>query len=105
MRRGDVYWLRLPRQKPRPAIILSPDFLNDVRDRVLIVPCTSQRTDSATHTEFLLDGAALPKPTKAQCQDIATFRKIHLSGKIRALTPREIDAMNRAVEIATGMGI
>jgi mRNA-degrading endonuclease toxin of MazEF toxin-antitoxin module len=103
MNRGDLFWINLPDQKKRPAVILSPDFLIDVRDRVLVAPCTSQRINDITQTEVLLDQDNLPKPTKIQCQDLGTFRKDILGDKIRSLTEHELESLNRAVEIVTGL--
>jgi mRNA-degrading endonuclease toxin of MazEF toxin-antitoxin module len=103
MKRGDLFWIQLPDQKKRPAVILSPNFLIDVRDRVLVAPCTSQRIDEIAHTEVLLDRDLLPKPTKVQCQDMGTFRKKHFEEKIRSLTEHEVESLNQAVEIVTGL--
>lgn len=103
MNRGGVYWLNVTDQKTRPAVVVSPDFLNDVRDRVLVAPCTSQRTDDVTQTEVLLDNKGLPRRTKVQCQDLGTFPRQYFSDHIRSLTPDELRSLDEALLIVTGL--
>ncbi|MFB6356941.1 MAG: type II toxin-antitoxin system PemK/MazF family toxin [bacterium] len=101
--RGDLFWLELPDQKNRPVVIVSPNFLNEVRNRVVVAPCTSRRTNEIAKTEVLLDTTGLSKQTKVQCQDVGTFQKQHLTDKIRSLTPSELEALDRALLIITGL--
>ncbi|MGM0380763.1 MAG: type II toxin-antitoxin system PemK/MazF family toxin [bacterium] len=101
--RAGIYWTELPEQKARPAVIISPGFLNEVRPRLLAAPCTSQRTGEVTHTEVLLASKNLPRPTKVQCQDIASIKKKYFKTHIRNLNAREVNSLNGAIEIATGL--
>lgn len=103
MNRGDLYWMELPEQKSRPAVVLSPDFLIQVRDRVLTAPCTSRRMEEVTRTEVKLDIVKLDKPTKVQTQDMGTFRKSVFGEYIRPLSPDEMDTLNKAIAITTGL--
>jgi len=95
--------VKIPDQKPRPAVIISPGFLNEVRPRVLAAPCTSQRVDKIARTEVLLDSTNLPRTTKVQCQDIASIKKTDLNSHIRPLTTGELTTLNQAIKIATGL--
>ena len=103
IKRETIFWTELPGQKARPAVVVSPGFLNEVRPRLLAAPCTSRRTDEITRTELLLDAKNLPKPTKVQCQDLASIKKKYLKAHIRNLYPGEVNSLNEAITIATGL--
>lgn len=103
IRRAEIYWAERSDRKPRPVVVVSPGFLNDVRNRVLAAPCTSKRVEEVTHTEVRLNSESLPKPTKVQCQDVASLRITVLTGRIRPLTDQEVESFDRAITIAVGL--
>jgi mRNA interferase MazF len=73
-RRGEVYWLRL--DKNRPALIISNDSLNRHALDVCVVPITS-----VLHGRFALrvaiqaGDAGLARNSWAKCDQVATVNK------------------------------
>ena len=62
VRRGDVYWVNLDStvgteiRKTRPALIVSPDDMNDALPRVLVAPITSKGQPLGCRPEVELAG-------------------------------------------------
>lgn len=62
VRRGDVYWVNLDStvgteiRKTRPALIVSPDDMNDALPRVLVAPITSKGQPLVCRPEVELAG-------------------------------------------------
>jgi len=62
--RGDVYWVNLDPtigteiQKTRPALVVSPDDMNDALPRVIIAPITSAGQPLGCRPEVKLKGKA-----------------------------------------------
>jgi mRNA interferase MazF len=93
-RRGEVYWLRL--DKDRPALIISSDVLNRHALDVCVVPITS-----AHHGRFALrvairagDGG-LTRDSWAKCDQVTTLDKQAVDypplGRLSAATLRSIE--------------
>jgi len=60
--RGDVYWVNLDPtigteiQKTRPALVVSPDDMNNVLPRVIIAPITSAGQAMGCRPEVIFQG-------------------------------------------------
>lgn len=60
--RGDVYWVSLDPtvgteiQKTRPALIISPDDMNEVLPRVIVAPLTSKGQQLGCRPQVVVDG-------------------------------------------------
>ena len=60
--RGDVVWVNLDPtigseiQKPRPALVVSPDDMNTVLPRVIIAPITSAGQPMGCRPEVIFQG-------------------------------------------------
>jgi mRNA interferase MazF len=88
MRRGDIYFADLNPvvgseiAKQRPVLIVSNDANNRAASTVTVVPLTSQ-VNRVYPFEVLLsmDDTGLPKPSKAQVQQIRTISKQRLLGR------------------------
>jgi mRNA interferase MazF len=88
MRRGDIYFADLNPvvgseiAKQRPVLIVSNDANNRAASTVTVVPLTSQ-VNRIYPFEVLLtmDDTGLPKPSKAQVQQIRTISKQRLLGQ------------------------
>lgn len=62
VKRGEVYWVNLDPtvgteiKKTRPALIVSPDDLNDALPRVIIAPLTSKSQALGCRPQVKFDG-------------------------------------------------
>ena len=100
IRRGEVFWVFFDRssggevRKRRPAIVVSNDAANAVLNRVVVVPVTSQ-------TAKLYPGEARitveGRPAKAMADQIATASKQRLGSRVGALTPADLESVERAI--------
>lgn len=88
MRRGDIYFADLNPvigseiAKQRPVLIVSNNANNRAASTVTVVPLTSQ-VNRVYPFEVLLsmDDTGLPKPSKAQVQQIRTISKQRILGR------------------------
>ena len=84
VRRGDVYWVNLDPtigteiKKTRPALVVSPDDLNTVLPRVIIVPLTSKGQLLGCRPEVIFDG----RPARILLDQIHCVDKRRLLGKM-----------------------
>ena len=82
--RGDVYWVNLDPtvgteiKKTRPALVVSPDDLNTVLPRVIIVPLTSTGQSLGCRPEVIFDG----RPARILLDQIRCVDKRRLLGKM-----------------------
>lgn len=82
--RGDVYWVNLDPtvgteiKKTRPALVVSPDDLNTVLPRVIIVPLTSKGQSLGGRPEVIFDG----RPARILLDQIRCVDKRRLLGKM-----------------------
>jgi mRNA-degrading endonuclease toxin of MazEF toxin-antitoxin module len=86
VRRGDIWTVSLPAfPKPRPALIVSIDPINDLRPDVLVVPIT---THTAPLRVALPDDAeitGLRSASYAKCESVGPLHKSHLKIRIGRL--------------------
>lgn len=84
VKRGEVYWVNLDPtvgteiQKTRPALIVSPDDLNDALPHVIIAPLTSKGQALGCRPEVKFDG----RNTRILLDQIRAVDKRQLLGKI-----------------------
>ena len=85
IRRGDIWTVSLPSfPKPRPALIVSIDPINDLRPDVLVVPIT---THAAPLRVSLPDGevTGLRAASFAKCESVGPLHKSNLKSRIGRL--------------------
>lgn len=84
IKRGEVYWVNLDPtisteiRKTHPALIISPDDMNDALPRVIIAPLTSQGQPLGCRPELLFEG----KHSSILLDQIRTIDKQRLAGKM-----------------------
>lgn len=84
VRRGEVYWVNLDPtigteiKKTRPALIVSPDDMNDALPRVIIAPLTSKGQPLGCRPEVLFVG----KSARILLDQIRSIDKIRLAEKM-----------------------
>lgn len=89
IRRGEVYWVNLDPtfgteiKKTRPALVVSPDDMNQSLSRVIVAPLTSQGQPLGCRPEVLFNG----RSARILLDQIRCVDKARLVGKLG-----EIDA-------------
>ncbi len=97
IRKGDIVWVGLDpttgrkQQKTRPCIVVSPDELNQFRQMIVVVPCTSKRFPFPRAIEI----NSTPKTSFALIEQLrsidAQIRVIKTEGRI---SQSELDELN-----------
>jgi mRNA interferase MazF len=88
IRRFEIYWINLDptvgreMQKTRPAVVISPDEVNDALGTILIAPITSSRRNFPTRISFQLN----KNENYIALDQIRAVDKIRLNKKISVLS-------------------
>ena len=100
MKRGEVWWARLPQPVgTRPVVLLSRDEAYPVREKVTIAPITTSKRGLATEVSLgSQDG--MPKDCVVDLDSIATIRKDSLTDQICRLTSEKMDQVHQAIRFA-----
>ena len=100
MRRGEVWWAKLPLPiGRRPIVLLSRDEAYAVRNAVTVAEITS--TIRGIPVEVALGpGDGLPKKCIVNLDTILTIRKDLLVEMITALRTEKIEQINAAIKFA-----
>ena len=104
MRRGELYWARLPQPVgKRPVLIVSRDATLAVRSRVTVAPVT--RTIRGIRSEVSLGRShGLRAASVANCDNLQTIPKIALGPRpIGRLPIPELVGLDRALRFALGV--
>jgi len=96
-KRGEIYW-GPGKKKIRPLLIVSNDLGNQYSSDVVVIPGTTQNTDSIYPVEVLVK-KGFSKPTKFQADSIFTIEKNELGEKITSLSSDMMKEINRALQI------
>ena len=84
VKRGEVYWVNLDPtvgteiKKTRPALVVSPDDMNEVLPRVIVAPLTSKAQPLGCRPEITLDG----KQARILLDQLRCVDKLRLAGKM-----------------------
>jgi len=84
VKRGEVYWVNLDPtvgteiKKTRPALVISPDDMNEVLPRVIVAPLTSKGQPLGCRPEITLDG----KQARILLDQLRCVDKLRLAGKM-----------------------
>ncbi len=86
IRRGDIWTVSLPAfAKPRPALIVSIDPINDLRPDILVVPITTQAAPLRVPMPDHPDVTGLREQSHAKCESVGPLHKSHLKARIGRL--------------------
>jgi len=85
IRRGEIWTVTLPAfPKPRPALIVSIDPINDLRPDVIVVPITSK--PAPLRVGLPVDAkTGLKTESYAKCESIGPVHKSNLKNRIGRL--------------------
>ena len=84
VKRGEVYWVNLDPtvgteiKKTRPALVISPDDMNEVLPRVIVAPLTSKGQPLGCRPEITLDG----RQARILLDQLRCVDKLRLAGKM-----------------------
>lgn len=89
----------------RPALVLSPDVINEHSPVVLIASLTSQKTDRIYPFETLIEPpeAGLNRRSKVLLMHLRSVDKRRLAGRYGAVTPETMLRVEAALKVATGL--
>ncbi len=112
MRRGEIWWARLPAASGsgagyrRPVLVVQADAFNrSAIQTVVAVAITSNTALGAAPGNVLLSRRAsgLPRASVANVAQLVTLDRALLEGRVRALPPRELDAVDRGLRLVLGL--
>jgi|SRR5919106_1649854 mRNA interferase MazF len=100
MRRGEVWWARLPPPAGRrPILLLSRDAAYDIRTSITVAPVS--RTIRDIPVEVVLDKSdGMPVRCVASLDDVTTIPKSMLDRRITMLSRAQMDRVAEAIRFA-----
>ena len=107
LRRGFVYWARLPGDKRRPVLVISPEARNERASDVLVVPASTVLRDGPWQVRLRKGEAGVTKASILKCEQITTLRKDWIEDKAlgRVLSGAKLARVERAIMRAVGIPI
>ncbi|MCI0684050.1 MAG: type II toxin-antitoxin system PemK/MazF family toxin [Gemmataceae bacterium] len=110
-KRGDVVRVRLDpvegseQAGERPALVLSPDFINDRSPIILIAAITSQKTERVYPFEVVVDPpeGGVRLRSKVMLMHIRAIDKRRIIGQYGAVEDATMARVEEALQIATGI--
>lgn len=111
LRRGDVVWVHLDPVEGseqggrRPALVLSPDLINEHSPVVLVAAITSRKTEKVYPFEALVPPpeGGLVERSKVLLMQLRSLDKRRLDGILGHLQPETLRKVDEALRIATGL--
>ena len=86
IRRGDIWTVSLPAfPKPRPALVVSIDPINDLRPDILIVPITTHAGPLRVPLPHDSAVTGLREASHAKCESVGPLHKSQLKSRIGRL--------------------
>ena len=107
-RQGEVWYVFTPGQpddphQPRPAVVVSENIRNRMRDDLIVVPVFSTGREGPTRVVVPARSTGLRHESVAFCDEITTIdRDFLFRGPVGALSQSLMDAVVRAVRRALG---
>lgn len=105
VRRGDIWTVTLPSfPKPRPALVVSIDPINDLRPEVIVVPIT---THAGPLRVGLPDGqtTGLKVASFAKCETVGPLHKSQLKARIGRLPQSSWPSIERGLARVLGIDL
>lgn len=89
----------------RPALVLSPDVINEHSPVVLIASVTSRKADRVYPFEAAIapPEGGLSLPSKVMLMQIRSIDKRRIVGRYGAVAPEALRRVEEALRIATGL--
>jgi mRNA-degrading endonuclease toxin of MazEF toxin-antitoxin module len=105
LRRGHIYWARLPGDKRRPVLVVSPEERNAGASDVIVVPLSTVLRHGPWHVPLRRREGGLPLASVAKCEQITTLARevIDEAALGPALAPPRLEEVERAILRAIGV--
>ena len=104
IRRGDIWTVTLPTfPKPRPALIVSIDPINDLRPDVIVVPITSQAAPLRVALPQEPETTGLKVESFAKCESVGPLHKSNLKQRIGRLPSEGLPAVEAGLMRVLGL--
>lgn len=103
MRRGEVWWARLPLPAGRrPVVLVSRDLAYVARSRATVIEVTTRVRGIETEVPLgSRDG--LPRTCCANADNVLTIDKAWLDERVGALSADKLRRLDRALALALGL--
>jgi mRNA interferase MazF len=86
VRRGDIWTVSLPSfPKPRPALVVSIDPINDLKPDILVVPITTHAAPLRIAIRGDSASTGLREVSYAKCESVGPLHKSRLKARIGRL--------------------
>lgn len=106
IRRGDIWTVSLPSfPKPRPALIVSVDPINDLRPDILVVPITTHAAPLRVPMPDRPDVTGLRELSHAKCESVGPLHKSRLKVRIGRLPSEAWPAIESGLARVLGLRI
>lgn len=101
MKRGEVFWAEHPDWPRRPAVVMTRNQAIDKLNEVFIVMATTEIRGLPTEVELGPEDG-MPRVCVLNADQTDTVDKSFLGERIAVLSPAKLDALCRALDVATG---
>lgn len=109
-RQGQIYLIKalktLADTKKRPAVVVSNNIRNELKNSVLVVPFTSDLSSGETPTRVLIRSGegGLEADSLALCDNISAVAKTYLDGgPYGDINPDSLSRIQQGIQIAIGL--
>jgi mRNA interferase MazF len=110
-KRGEVLRIRFDPTEgseqagERPALVLSPDLINERAPIILVAPLTTRKTERVYAFEALLEPpeGGLPQRSKVMLLHVRGIDKARITGSYGILSAEAMERVEEALRIATGL--
>jgi len=111
LHRGDIVRVRLdPVEESeqaghRPALVLSPDVINEHSPVILIASITAQKTERVFPFEAIIEPpeGGLTRRSKVLLMQLRSVDKRRISSRLGSVTVETLDRIEKALRVATGL--
>ncbi len=107
MKRGDIVTVAFAGDfgKPRPAVIVQSDYLNDTHATILLCPFTSELVDAPLIRIPVVPSQenGLRTPSQIMVDKAAPVRREKIGSHIGVLDPETLVRLNRSLAVVFGL--
>ncbi len=107
MRRGDIVTVAAPGDygKPRPAVVIQADLLNEVAQSTIVALVTGHLVDAPLLRLTLKPDPenGLQKPSQVQPNRLLTLPTAKIGAKIGRLSPEQMIELDRLLAVVVGL--
>ena len=105
--RGRIYWARLPDDRRRPLLVVSPEARKALASDVIVVPISSVLREGPWHVRLAKGEGGLPRASVVKCEQVSTLRKDRIIPQPLGplLSARRMAAVERGVLRAIGVPV